>query len=461
MWLLPAIWLFVALLHHSNAYFISVNLQPVETDPLNLSPEDSIEEFFDGLERPSTSILEGTRRLLPALEATDDNSTPGGLGIAGRISLPAPNLRHPIAGYHGSNSRRVSEILGGAAGIPLARTTSGKSQASSTSQQREEDGFVVATTNVPSNSRGRCFELQAPERDSILQSIILSEFAEEDEVPIGLSLFSAPGCRKNRGFVGYSEIDRTSVADTYTVDLEFLQQPIANYFSILPVYGGSDTETPLYHSSDEDINQDIGVRPEAPSPLLNVPRETTSDDDLLANTIERDFQRFNVPWDKLEGARSGDEEEKREATPPSYPQRHRPSPWYINPTLPVFQGFEITSSSPRNWNVRSPDSDDALDSAHVVSRGPRGESDPISSANNNIADHVALDIEDYDLGEGNGSEDGDRNPNAFQVGDEVFIRGYPDPWLWEINAYPETADLEPWQYPEHRGKTSSEDRPFG
>lgn len=161
MWPPYTTWVLIASLSFSNAYFLPINPKPVEPDLLNLSLEDSTEDSFDGIERPSTSILEGTKRLLPALEAAENDSPTSNLRITGRISLPVRNLHHPIAGYHGNTSRQISEILGEAADIPLVRTASGKSQASS--QQREEDGIVVATNNIPSNSRGRCFEFQAPE----------------------------------------------------------------------------------------------------------------------------------------------------------------------------------------------------------------------------------------------------------------------------------------------------------
>lgn len=48
------------------------------------------------------------------------------------------------------------------------------------------------------------------------------------------------------------------------MDLENLQQAVSNQFSPLPVYGGSNSETPLYNTSDGDINEDIGSRPNAP-----------------------------------------------------------------------------------------------------------------------------------------------------------------------------------------------------
>ncbi|KAK6342384.1 hypothetical protein TWF718_007785 [Orbilia javanica] len=464
MWLLSAAaWLLLASVGFSDAYSLSVNLKSAEIDPLNLSPEDSIEDFFDGIDRPSTSILEGTSRLLPALETVDSDPPGSNQGIAGRISLPGRNLLHPTVGYHGAPSRRISEILGEAADIPLVRTASGRSQASS--QQRAEGDVVVITNDVPPNSRGRCFEFEVPEGEFNLQSIILSQFSKEDEVPIGLSFFTAPGCRKNRGFIWYLELDRTPEAEEYKMDLESLRQSLSNQFSILPVYGVSDSETPLYLTSDEDVNEAIGTRPSAP--LLEIPDEI----DLRDGTVEDYLQEFNVPWAVLsntnpQNERVYEEEEKREVTPPSAVRRNRPSPWYLNPSLPAvdFPGFEITSSSPRHWNAIVPDSDDEIDSAHVASRGDRGDSDiVVTNVNNNQAGtpaHVALDIGDFALGDDD--DDGFNNdPDVIQIGDEVFIRGYPDPWLWELNAHPETAGLDPWQYPENRGEASSEDKGLG
>ncbi|KAK6515894.1 hypothetical protein TWF281_004485 [Arthrobotrys megalospora] len=456
MWFSFAAWLFLARLGVSNAYFIAVSLKPVDTDLLNLSPEDSIEYFFDGIDRPSTSILEGTTRLLPALEAATENSDSplSGLGIAGRISIPSRNLQHPRAGYHGAATRRISDILGEAAGIPLVRTASGRSQASS--QQHTEDGIRVATNSVPPNSRGRCSEFIAPEGDFILQSIKLFEFAEEDEVPSGISIFSAPGCRKNHGFVRHREIDRTSMNDEYEINLTYLNQPLVGEFSILPVYGDSDDETPLYKSSHEDINQNIGLRPDAPSPLLERLQDIDLDDNLLEDTVDDYLRQFDVPWARLMNTRRAqgqpdDEEEKTEATRPATAGNNRPRLHYINPAVASFEGFDIPSGSPRALNIRYADSDEDLDPANIAPGGGN------AGVNNAEQEGITQDIANYDL-----SESQYINPeDIVQIGSEVFVRGYPDALVQQINPHPDTAALDPWQYRENMkgpNPPSSEDK---
>ncbi|EGX45780.1 hypothetical protein AOL_s00140g96 [Orbilia oligospora ATCC 24927] len=466
MWSSLSAWLLIASLYgFSNAYELSANLKSVEPDLLNLSPEDSIENFFDEIERPS-SILEGTKRLFPALQAAENDPPTSGQGIAGRISLPATNLHHPIAGYHGATSRRISDILGEAAGIPLTRTASGKSEASS--QQREEGGIVVVSNEVPPDSRGGCFDFEAPEGDFILQSVTLAKFTEGDEIPIGISLFTEPGCHKNRGYIAYLELDRAADAEEYNMDLESMQQHISNQFSILPVYSDGDTETALYYTSNEDINEDIGSRPGAPL-LINPPEDIDLDENLLAEDFDDYIRDFNVPWTILSGVEQ-EEEEKREATPPPTTRRNRPPSWYPNPRLQAeFPGFEITSGTPRHWNSLVQDSDDDIDSAHVASRGDRGDSDTIVTAanNNRVVQSVEGGFEigdfDFDFGEddNNIAIIDQNNPNVVQIGSEIIVRGFPEPWLWELSQDPRRAALDDWQLPENRGEASSEDKGLG
>ncbi|KAF3220540.1 hypothetical protein TWF191_007440 [Orbilia oligospora] len=405
MWSSLSAWLLIASLHgFSNAYELSANLKPVEPDFLNLSPEDSIENFFDEIERPS-SILEGTKRLFPALQAAEIDSPTSGQGIAGRISLPVTNLHHPVAGYHGATSRRISDILGEAAGIPLTRTASGKSEASS--QQREEGGIVVVSNEVPPDSRGSCFDFEAPEGDFILQSVVLAKFTEGDEIPIGISLFTEPGCRKNRGYIAYLELDRAADAEEYNMDLENMRQHISNQFSILPVYSDGDNETPLYYTSNEDINEDIGSRPGAPL-LMNPPEDIDLDENLLAEDFDDYIRDFN-------------------------------------------------------------DSDDDIDSAHVASRGDRGDSDTVVAAanNNRVVQPVegGFEIGDFDFDfeedDNNIAIIDQNNPNVVQIGSEIIVRGFPEPWLWELNPDPRRAALDFWQLPENRGEASSEDKGLG
>ncbi|KAF3272390.1 hypothetical protein TWF970_010113 [Orbilia oligospora] len=444
MWSSLSAWLLIASLYgFSNAYELSANLKSVEPDLLNLSPEDSIENFFDEIERPS-SILEGTKRLFPALQAAENDPPTSGQGIAGRISLPATNLHHPIAGYHGATSRRISDILGEAAGIPLTRTASGKSEASS--QQREEGGIVVVSNEVPPDSRGGCFDFEAPEGDFILQSVTLAKFTEGDEIPI----------------------DRAADAEEYNMDLESMQQHISNQFSILPVYSDGDTETALYYTSNEDINEDIGSRPGAPL-LINPPEDIDLDENLLAEDFDDYIRDFNVPWTILSGVEQ-EEEEKREATPPPTTRRNRPPSWYPNPRLQAeFPGFEITSGTPRHWNSLVQDSDDDIDSAHVASRGDRGDSDTIVTAanNNRVVQSVEGGFEigdfDFDFGEddNNIAIIDQNNPNVVQIGSEIIVRGFPEPWLWELSQDPRRAALDDWQLPENRGEASSEDKGLG
>ncbi|KAK6518735.1 hypothetical protein TWF506_005873 [Arthrobotrys conoides] len=466
MWSPSLPWLLIATLATlSNAYKLSVNLKPIDTNLLTLSPEeDSIENLFDEIsEEGRPSILEGTKRLLPALESLENDSPNlgegGGLSIAGRISLPVSDLHHPIAGYHGAASRQISDILGEAADIPLTRTTSGKSRASN--QQREENGVVEVSDDIPPDSRGRCIEFEAPDGEYILQSIILANFTPYDEVPIGISIFSAPGCRKNRGFVGYKEIERTAEAQEYNIDLKRLNQQISNQFSILPVYGAEDTETPLYHTSDEDI----GSRPNAPLFHFNRPPEIDLDENLLAEDFDDYVRDLNVPWDRLANAiPQYEEEEKREATPPA--RRNRPSPWYVNRQLQLeFPGFEIPS--PRPWNAMAANSDDEIDSAHVDSAGDRGNSDTIlASANNNMAAQSiepGFDIGDFDLREGSDDDvvAGGNNQGPAGVGTQISVRGYPERWFLELNQNPRLGGLDYWQLPENRGDSSSEDKGLG
>ncbi|KAF3318709.1 hypothetical protein TWF173_006725 [Orbilia oligospora] len=446
MWSSLSAWLLIASLYgFSNAYELSANLKSVEPDLLNLSPEDSIENFFDEIERPS-SILEGTKRLFPALQAAENDSPTSGQGIAGRISLPVTNFHHPIAGYHGATSRRISDILGEAAGIPLTRTASGKSEASS--QQHEEGGVVVVSNEVPPDSRGGCFDFEAPEGDFILQSVTLAKFTEGDEIPI--------------------ELDRVADAEEYNMDLESMQQHISNQFSILPVYSDGDTETALYYTSNEDINEDIGSRPGAPL-LINPPEDIDLDENLLAEDFDDYIRDLKVPWTILSGVEQ-EEEEKREATPPPTTRRNRPPLWYPNPRLQAeFPGFEITSGTPRHWNSLVQDSDDDIDSAHVASRGDRGDSDTIVTAanNNRVVQSVEGGFEigdfDFDFGEddNNIAIIDQNNPNVVQIGSEIIVRGFPEPWLWELSQDPRRAALDDWQLPENRGEASSEDKGLG
>ncbi|KAF3917591.1 hypothetical protein AA313_de0204397 [Arthrobotrys entomopaga] len=455
----------------STGYFLTFTLKHANIAQdldLTLYPStdksvDSIEQIFETSE-PDSVLYDPDVNSEPIIDLGEMPSPLSGLsgiGIAGRISIPAKTFYHPIADYSGrlANSRRLSQILADESGTDLLRGASQQSRVSQypslelPSLDNVRDPVIVGRS-IPPNSHGRCFEFNAPEIGLFLQSMTFSNFADEDDIPVGVMIFSQPECRTSRGFIGYKELDIDTAQENYEVDLSELEQPVSDVFSVLLVYenpyGGV---TNLL--TNEDVTENIGFRPAAPN-FLKTPEKIDigSDEDLLIDPDKPDYWKdFDVPWPMLEEVGSPEEEEKL-ATPDPFArnegQRRR---MYVNYLLNTggtqAPGIRSLDGSPRSWVFRPADSDD--DPRLDASR-PSDPSFDMTTDRQVVAppdDYLAA-SDMFDMQE---EEDiGDDGSSSL----EESIYGLPS--LWQINQYPELAGLDVGQYPGNRDIASAEEK---
>ncbi|KAK6527563.1 hypothetical protein TWF694_004547 [Orbilia ellipsospora] len=458
---------YLLFLTSSTGYILTFTLKPANiAEDLDLTLSSSTDNSLDSLEqifeipRPD-SVLYNPRD--PEIEPTIDlGETPSPLsglsGIAGRILTPPKTFHPPIADYSGRlvNSRRLSQILADASGAELLR---GASQQSRVSQEPEPtldlvpsekvSEPIVIGRNIPPNSNGRCFEFNAPEIGLLLHSMSFSNFADEDDVPVGIKIFSQPECTTNRGFIGYKDLEIDKNREYNEVDLSRLEEPVSDVFSAMPVY-----ESPYGGITDlltnEEVVRDIGSRPAAPN-VLNTPKRVDigSDESLLVDPEKPNYWTdFDVPWRGLEEIGSVEEEEKTTTPGPLARNQGGGNGMYFNPLLQAGKktlGTQSLNGSPRNLKFQFADSDkdSGFDpirpSDWTFNMGQRDDTPPDAYL-------ASLDIFNTDENLGGDS--------ATFLDESV----YGPPPLWQINQQPELADLESWQYPYNRGKASSEDK---
>ncbi|KAJ6256409.1 hypothetical protein Dda_8909 [Drechslerella dactyloides] len=340
----------------TNAYFLTFQLRPVELPTilqLVSSSDDSGEQMFDpsAIERPGTTIQEPVNNIdvnnplsLPQeidLGRAEPAGTAGTTTIAGRVTIPASRpMYQPIADYSAgriSSGRRLSTFLSDE--LDLSNTS--EQQPLLRQSSYNEDGVLTVGQNVPRYSAGRCIEFRSAREGLLLDSMTFSDFAEDDQLPLAISLFSAAGCRANTLITTIEELDFTTDPSKLTVPLAYLEQPVSSRFSALPIYfnpNGLQVE-PV---SSQDIGESI-ERPTRPVNVLDTSlQESINLDENLLPGDEDYWADFDTPWDELRGdfqdvgtfnlGRYGEEEEEFKGTTPPR-RRPRPLQFYVNPAL--------------------------------------------------------------------------------------------------------------------------------
>ncbi|KAK6355557.1 hypothetical protein TWF696_004656 [Orbilia brochopaga] len=444
----------------SSAYFLSFQLRPAGLFAIPPSPsdEDSGEQIFDPstLERPGTTVREPAAALDLSnsglqeinLGRAETPATGGtGINIAGRISsLPSRPIYGPIADYSGnrlqsagrvSSGRRLSTFLSDELDLsdntneqPLLRQLS----------NNNADGTYTAAASVPGNSGGRCIEFRIDREGLLLQSMTFSTFAEDDLKPVAIAIFSVSGCRSNTQ-IAYIDLDFSEDPAELTVDLSYLDQPVSNRFSALPVYltvTGSQTEL----VGSQEIAQEFG-RPRAPINILETSLEEplNLDENLLPGDDDDYWANFDTPWDQLRDnnidadsvdyRRFADDgvEEYKGTTPPRR-TRPRPLQFYMNPIVRYQPGSSVLArsrslgSSPNTRPFRFADSDDEQTAEQIL--------------NQNVQANAQQGFNPLDYAE---FADDDDLAGVFEDFDESM---YLDD-AWWINRDPQSGGLNPWQ----------------
>ncbi|KAF3904379.1 hypothetical protein ABW21_db0200296 [Orbilia brochopaga] len=435
----------------SSAYFLSFELKPPGLFTILPSPsdEDGSEEIFDPstLERPGTSFREPASALdlsnvgIVGPQEIDlgrpDAAPVAGLNIAGRIqSLPSRQIYQPIADYSGNRllsaggsgtGRRLSTFFSDE--LSLSENTNEQPLLIQTPTNVNTNGVYTAAASIPPSSGGRCIEFQIDREGLMLQSMTFSTFADDDVPPVAISIFSIPGCRANTQ-VAYID-DLAFPDDETTIDLSYIEQPVSNRFSALPVYiTAAGSQTLLV--SGQDIAEEYG-RPRAPVNVLDTSIQDSVDQESL--NLEGDllpgdddyWADFDTPWDQLRddsiSGRVGDDVEEFKGTTPPRRNRPRPLDFYAYPAArrqpgsSVLQRSRSLGSSPY---VRPFDAADDGEETAQLNAGQNLLQNPLAYAN--FAEEVD---------EGYMTDDFDES---------IYLDG-----AWWLNRDPQSGGLDPSQ----------------
>ncbi|EWC46040.1 hypothetical protein DRE_04614 [Drechslerella stenobrocha 248] len=402
---LPALLAFAKL---STAYLLIFELKRAELISFLSPSKHSIEldTILDPPNKPAPTLqdLEQAEPDEPKIILPEPDVL-GTTGIAGRISLPA-SQSNQLSSKADQAASLVRDLLASESSMQLEPSQIGQPQA-----QGSPGSIVTVGQSVTPQSVGRCVEFQAPHGETglTLDKMRFDSFADDDQLPIGISIFPTPGCRKASHFT-YFDLDFVTFPPGTDIDLSTLDppQPISNQFSAMPVYSlPTGGETPLF--LDESASQSDRL---AQALALDGNVWKSGDTNLLDEHGLSYIEGFDMSWRDDDGLVDSDGEERKAATPPDGRNRGLPRIRFTN-----------------------------------YEQEERKQGTPMAGRFTTLSEEEAIWNGDYEYSESDDHPDWDTVSILLNYG----------PPLNNINTDPQSAGLDPQQRLEGAGKSGNKD----